>query len=91
MPDSIRPAESSTCKPLILILGSAAAGMLFTTDTLLVPGILSSRVLVVGDLVNLPQQETFVVNVAASLVILIILLPLLHAVCVRWYVLLFKR
>ena len=88
--DNARPAESSTCKPLILILGAAAAGILFATDTLLVPGLLSSRIILVGDWVVLPQQETFVVNVVAALFVLIMLLPLLHMLCVRWYTLLFK-
>lgn len=90
MSNDARPAESSTCKPLILLLGSAAVGLLLATDATMVPGFLSSEVIGAGDLVVLPQQETFVVNVVIVLVMLTLLLPLLHALCVRWYVLLFK-
>ena len=85
-----RPAESSTCKPLILVLGSAVAGILFAAESIIIPGYLASKVIVVGDLVTLPQQETFIVNITIVLFVLILLFPLLHALCVRRYTLLFK-
>ena len=84
-----RPAESSTCKPLILVLGSAAVGLLFA-DPILDTGFLPSRVMVVGDWVDLPQQETLVVNVIVTLAILILFLPALHALCVRLYTWFFR-
>lgn len=90
MPTKARPEESSTCKPMILILGAAAAGLLFATELILLPDFLRSRVLVVGEWVDLPQQETLVLNVALVLLILIILLPLLHALCIRWYTLVLR-
>ena len=43
--------------------------------------------MVVGKWVELPKQETRVVNVTVTLVMLTVLLPILHVLCIRWYTL----